>query len=130
MSANLGIELALVGMPERHAPDRIVHGEAVAGDVGGKRVVIGVEGRQLGAERYAGRAGEGGEIDDEVRAFLVGQRQGVARISRPSASVLPISTVMPLRLGRMSPGRKALLEMEFSTAGIEHAQAHRAASRP
>ena len=38
--------------------------------------------------------------------------------SRPSASVLPISTVMPLRLCSTSPGRKALPAMAFSTAGI------------
>ncbi len=36
---------------------------------------------------------------------------------RPSASVLPISTVMPLRVLSTSSGRKALPETEFSTAG-------------
>ena len=41
-----------------------------------------------------------------------------ARIRRPSASVLPISTVMPLRLVSTSPGRKALPAIEFSTAGM------------
>ena len=39
------------------------------------------------------------------------------RISRPSASVLPISTVMPLRVRMTSSGRKALPETAFSTAG-------------
>ena len=39
------------------------------------------------------------------------------RISRPSASVLPISTVMPLRVGTTSSGRKALPDTLFSTAG-------------
>ena len=38
--------------------------------------------------------------------------------SGPSASVLPISTVRPLRLFRMSPGRIARAEIEFSTIGI------------
>jgi hypothetical protein len=41
-----------------------------------------------------------------------------ASTSRPSASVLLTSTVSPLRLRRMSPGRKALPEIAFSTAGI------------
>jgi hypothetical protein len=39
------------------------------------------------------------------------------RISLPSASVLPISTVMPLRVGTTSSGRKALPDTLFSTAG-------------
>ena len=39
-------------------------------------------------------------------------------MSRPSASVLPISTVMPLRVRMTSSGRKALPQTEFSTAGI------------
>lgn len=41
-----------------------------------------------------------------------------ARTKRPSASVLPTSTVMPLRLFNISDGRYASPEMEFSTAGI------------
>ncbi len=41
-----------------------------------------------------------------------------ARIRRPSASVLPISTVRPLRLLKTSPGRNASPETEFPTAGI------------
>jgi hypothetical protein len=39
------------------------------------------------------------------------------RISRPSASVLPISTVSPLRVLTMSRGRKAFPDTEFSTQG-------------
>ncbi len=39
------------------------------------------------------------------------------KTSRPSASVLPISTVRPLREASTSPGRKELLEIAFSTAG-------------
>ncbi len=41
-----------------------------------------------------------------------------ASTRRPSASVLPISTVMPLRLVSTSPGRKALPAMLLSAAGI------------
>ena len=41
-----------------------------------------------------------------------------ASTRRPSASVLPISTVSPFRLCSTSPGRKASPEIEFSTAGI------------
>ena len=41
-----------------------------------------------------------------------------ASTSRPSASVLPISTVRPLRDVKMSSGRKALPATAFSTAGI------------
>ena len=42
-----------------------------------------------------------------------------ASTRRPSASVLPISTVLPLRIRIMSPGRKAVPAMLFSTAGIK-----------
>ena len=48
-----------------------------------------------------------------------------ARISRPSASVLPTSMVSPLREASTSPGRMASPEMAFSTAGISTHQAHR-----
>ena len=41
-----------------------------------------------------------------------------ARISRPSASVLPISTVLPEKLVTMSPGRVERPETMFSTSGI------------
>ena len=41
-----------------------------------------------------------------------------ARISRPSASVLPTSIDRPLREASTSPGRMASAEMAFSTAGI------------
>ncbi len=41
-----------------------------------------------------------------------------ARISRPSASVLPISTVCPERERSTSPGRKDEPEIAFSTIGI------------
>ena len=41
-----------------------------------------------------------------------------ARISRPSASVLPTSTVRPARVSSTSPGRMASAETAFSTAGI------------
>ncbi len=40
------------------------------------------------------------------------------RTSRPSASVLPTSTVRPFRVLITSSGRKALPETLFSTAGI------------
>jgi hypothetical protein len=41
-----------------------------------------------------------------------------ARTSRPSASVLPTSTVSPLRDRYTSRGRKAAPEIAFSTAGM------------
>lgn len=42
---------------------------------------------------------------------------GSHRMRRPSASVLPISMVSPLRVGMMSIGLKALPETRFSTVG-------------
>ena len=40
------------------------------------------------------------------------------KTKRPSASVLWISTDSPLRVVTTSPGRRALLDTAFSTAGI------------
>ena len=41
-----------------------------------------------------------------------------ASTSRPSASVLLISTVDPFLAVKISPGRKEFPEIEFSTAGM------------
>ncbi len=73
-------------------------------DLGGQRLVVGIEGRQVGSERHARRARQRREIDQKVGLLLVGKRERIARISRPSASVLPISTESPLRLTRHRRG--------------------------
>ena len=74
---HLGIEHRLVRPPQRHAPHRIVLGGAVAHEFGGQRVVVGEERRHVGPERDARGAGQRGEIDDQLRLVLVGQRQRV-----------------------------------------------------
>ena len=52
-----------------------------------------------------------------------GSPNASASTNRPSASVLLISTVRPLRLLMISPGRIAALEIAFSTAMRSSAEA-------
>ena len=54
-----------------------------APEIGRKRVVLGIERRQIGTERDAGSARERRVIDHELGLLLVCQRQGVGRIRRP-----------------------------------------------
>ena len=49
----------------------------MAHQLGGERIVVGEERRQVGAERDARRAGQRGEVDDQLRLVLVGERQRV-----------------------------------------------------
>ncbi len=77
------------------------------------------------AEREHHRAGERGEVD-EVRRALAARRtsSASASTSRPSASVLITSIVLPFAPRRMSPGRYAPPPITFSVArdDRDHAQ--------
>ncbi len=55
----------------------------MAGDIAGKRLVVGVEGRQVGPERDARGAGERAHVDEQIGALLIRQRQ---RISQDEAA--------------------------------------------
>ena len=67
-SAILRIEQRVVGPPQRQAPERDrARAGACRAIVGGERVVVGVERRQLRPERDAGGAGQRGEVDEQVR---------------------------------------------------------------
>ena len=74
---HLGIEHGVVGPPQRQAPQRIVLGAGMAGEIGGERFVVGVERRQLGPERDPRRAGERSHVDEKIGALLVGERERV-----------------------------------------------------
>ncbi len=71
------IEHLIVRPPQRQPPHRIVLGGARARQFGGERIVVGEERRHIGPERDARGAGERGEIDDQRRLVLVGQRERV-----------------------------------------------------
>src|SRR5205085_10529182 len=47
-------------------------------EIGGEGVVVHKQGRKVRPERDSGGAGEGGEIDDQLRPSLAGAGQGVA----------------------------------------------------
>ena len=49
----------------------------MAGEVGGERLVVGVERRQLGAERDPRRAGERAHVDQKIGPLLVGERERI-----------------------------------------------------
>ena len=51
----------------------------MAGEVGGERVVVGIERRQLGTERDARGAGQGRHVDDQLGRLLVGERQRIGQ---------------------------------------------------
>ena len=48
-----------------------------------KRVVVGVERRQVGAERDPRRAGQGGEVEHQFRRVLIGERERVGEDHPP-----------------------------------------------
>ncbi len=77
MSAIFEFDQRGIRRPERHPPDRIGDAGGMAGEIGGERVVAGVDGHDVGTERDAGGAGEGGEIDDEVGRLLAGEGERI-----------------------------------------------------
>lgn len=80
---DLRIELAGVGRVQRQAPDRIVDPSARFGDRARQRLVLGEEGRQVGAQSHAGGAGQRREIEDKVGRIGIGQIQGVGEDQAP-----------------------------------------------
>src|SRR5690606_37418164 len=72
-------QVAQVGAPQRHPPQRVALALAGREPVGGERVVVGEQRRQVGAERDPRRAGEGGEVQHQVGPELAGQGQRVAQ---------------------------------------------------
>ena len=112
------LEHLAIGLPQRQAPQRIALRRA-------RRAAD----RRRARRRWqnsAGRSGPSAMRAAPVSVAMSMSRAGFSlqasasashRMSRPSASVLPTSTVMPLRVVMMSSGRKALPETEFSTAG-------------
>jgi len=69
----------VVATPQRQPPQRIVLARGRAHQLGGERVVVGEERRNLGAERDTSGAGQGREIDQQVGRFLVGERERVGQ---------------------------------------------------
>ena len=80
---------------ERQTPKRVVAGKSRRDDRCGELVIIGEGRRQIGTERDARCTGQRGEIDDQGRFAFARLVRASASTSRPSASVLAISTVNP-----------------------------------
>ena len=76
-------------------------------------------------ERDDARAGQRRDVDEMRRAELLRVPQPSPRISRPSASVLITSTVLPLAPVRMSPGLIARPPGMFSVVGHDADDADR-----
>ena len=93
---------------------------------GGQVLVVGVERRQVGPERDARRAGQRGDGDrDSPGASSSARLMASASTSRPSASVLPISTVMPFRLVQHVARPEGIAGDAVLGGGDQHAQPHR-----
>ena len=117
MSAMVPLDVAAIARMQRQPPERVVGCGTCSREIAGQGLVGREQGRQLRAQGDARGAGEGRGVEQEGRALAVASASASARIRRPSASVLPISTVIPLRMRITSPGRKASPAMLFSTVG-------------
>ena len=83
-SPTVPVDHRVVGAPERHAPDRIGGALAACSAIArGERLVVGVERRQVGAERDPRGAGQRREIEQELGRLLVGERQRVGEDQPP-----------------------------------------------
>ena len=113
------VQARLIAAPERHAPHRIADAQSGGGDR--RRRTCRRRCRAAAgpgpAPRARRRSGWRSSCSVSGRSSSASARAS-ASTRRPSASVLPISTVLPARLVSTSPGRKALPEMLFSAAGI------------
>ena len=76
---DLGGKLRLVGLPQRHAPDRIANREGCIRQRIRQRVVIRIEWRQVRTERDACCSGQRRHVDQERGLLVVGKRQGVGK---------------------------------------------------
>ena len=86
--------------------------------VGGERLVVGEERRQLRAERDARGAGERRDVDQQIGRLLVGERQRIGQDEPALGIGVADLDGEALAARETSPGRKALPEIAFSTAGI------------
>ena len=67
-------------------------------DFSRQSLVIRIKGRQIRPQRHTRRAGERGKIQQQFRLALIGIGQRISQNKAAFASVLPISTLNPLRL--------------------------------
>ena len=74
---NVAIQHLVIAVPQRHPPDRVGRPPCRGIELLGKLVVIGEQGREVGPERDPRRAGQGGEVEDQLG--LVSRRPWRAR---------------------------------------------------
>ena len=98
----------------------------LAVDLRRQRVVVGVEGRQVRPERDPRRAGQRGEVEDQVRLVLIGARERVGEDQAPLGVGVADLDREALAALSTSPGRIAVAEMAFSATGSTPASADRA----
>ena len=72
----VGVEHLAIGAPQRQPPQRIGHRRAGGQRGLGQRIVVAEQRRQVRSQRHARGAGEGGEVDHQIRLLLgaVGHR--------------------------------------------------------
>ena len=95
-----------IGLPERQTPDRIPPLGPGLLNCLGKRIVVCEQCREIWPERDPCGTGQRRHVDQKIGFFGRGLSQPAShKTTRPSASVLPISIVMPLRVVITSSGR-------------------------
>ena len=75
--AHLAVQLAVVGRPEGHAPERISHPHARLDERLRQVVVGGIERRQIGPERNPRSTGERRKREEIIGVLLLGIGEGV-----------------------------------------------------
>ena len=105
---HVAVQRRIVGGPERHPPQRIVGARRGRGELGRQGVARPVERRHVGAERHARRAGQGGEVDGQVRPELAraGQRIGQDQPALPRRCCRPRWTAPCARRARRPAARR------------------------
>ena len=76
---DFGLQHRLIRPPQWQPPQRIVLGFGGADQFIGEPVVVGEKGRHVGPERDTGRAGQRGEVGDQRRLVLIGERQRIGQ---------------------------------------------------
>ena len=95
-SATLLSSMARLGLVQGHVPEGIIHLQATGRRVSATSGGLVKQAGSFGTQGDAGGSGEGGKIDYQFgfRFFADGFPKGIRqKLKRPSASVLPTSTV-------------------------------------
>jgi hypothetical protein len=107
-SATSDGEQLVISFPQRHSPHGVVDRFARCEQVRGEGVVVGKQGGQVGTQRDAGGAGQGGEVEDQLGLAFHGLGERVGKDEAAFGVGVADLDGQALAALRTSPGRKAL----------------------